>query len=247
MKKISFLLFLALSLMSLVLFARYNGNYKIIISKLYESKNIKTKDLKYRVYLFGVIPAGEAFFAQPQEENFNKERVYHLKANAGGLGLSATLDSYVDIKQLTPFIFRQRLVSPGNERTDKEILYDQKRQIMSINGLKYKMQPNTQDPLSLLLNLRRMNFEKMSEFQINVNAHRKGYVFEGTAEPRDVSLHGNTYKIYILNGQVRRQDKNPRHRTKITVVLLKQEENIPLLIKVYAGGVFINVKLVDIR
>jgi len=51
----------------------------------------------------------------------------------------------------------------------------------------------------------------------------------------------------LLKGDISRRDKNPYHQTKISMVLVKDKENTPILINVFASGMLINVKLTSIK
>lgn len=252
MKKVLFLLGI-LALFS-VIFVAVKSRPQSIISNTIKGKDIKTRNLVYRIYLAGVIPAGEGMFMRPREEMFDGQRVYHLQAMAQSQGLfsrlfnaSATFDSYVDRERLIPLFFRQRLSSPGKEKAEKEIFYDQKAGVMTVGGTKRQILPSTYEPLSLMLKFMRMDFEKISRFKVNINAHKKNYIFEATVKPKDISLKGNAYRIFLLQGDIKRVEKNLYHQTKITAVFLKDKENIPLLIKVFSSGVSIHARLVKIR
>jgi hypothetical protein len=157
------------------------------------------------------------------------------------------LDSFVDVHQLNPLLYRLKLTVSGRKDINEEIIYNQKDGFMSVSGVKRMILPNTQDPLSSMFNIMHMDFEKIKEFQMNINAHKKNYILKGMVQNKDLSINNKLHKTYILKGEVFRQDKNPYHQSSFTIVLLKQNSNIPLLIKVFSGGVLIQAKLVDIR
>ncbi len=251
MKKILF--FLKLLILCAIFVGWHNSDPGSIISHLSKNGQVKAGGLKYRVYLFGVVPVGEAFFEQEKIEELSGQKVYHLRAKAVSASLlakiikvSADLDSYVDIKTLNPLFFRQKLISPGKEKALKEISYDQKDGFMAVEGIKRQILPDTQDPLSMMLRLRRMDFTRVDKFTINLNAHKKNYLFAATARPMDISAGGNVYKLVSLEAKVGRQDKNPYHQSQASIFLLRQNENVPILIKIFASGILMVVKLVEI-
>lgn len=236
-------------------FSSYNNNPRIIISRLINTRDIQElTELRYLVYFLGIIPAGEAVFHPARINEFTANNAYHLRASAGTLrffskffAAGASLDSFVDIDQLNPLLYKLKLTVSGRKDTNEEIIYNQKDGFMSVSGVKRLILANTQDPLSAMFNIMHMDFEKKKEFQMNINAHKKNYILEGMAQNKDLSINNKLYKTYILKGEVFRQDKNPYHRSRVTIVLLKQNCNIPLLIKVFSGGVLIQAKLVEIR
>lgn len=238
----------------LVFVAYNNSNPKSIISGLAKKGDIQSGELRYRIYLLGIFPVGEAIFGIEKIEEYQGQRVYHLNATAQSLKIFskffsgyAILDSYVDIKQLIPMIFRQKIVISGKQSIDREVIYDQKNGIMSIAGVKRQILPNTQDPLSAIFNIGHLDFGKVKEIEMNINTNQKNYVLKGTTEQKDISVHKKTYKIILAKAEIKRRDKNPYHKSSITMVLLKEKGNIPILIKVFASGVLINARLIDIK
>jgi len=231
-----------------------NSNIKSITSGLDKKGDIKSGELRYRIYLFGILPVGEAVFGVEKIEQYKGQTVYHLNASAKSLNAfskffkgRAVLDSYIDIKQLTPLVFKEKIAISGKQGIDREITYDQKNGIMSIAGVKRQILPDTQDPLSAIFNLKRFNFDKIKDIEMNINTNHKNYIVKGTAVQREISINKKIYKIVSAQAEIRRRDKNPYHKSSITIVLLKEKENIPILIKVFASGVLINARLIDIK
>lgn len=254
MRKIIFSSFLIIFLF-LVFFSGYNNNPAITISRLLNARNIQeVTELRYTVYFLGIIPVGEAVFNPAHIDEITGKDTYHLRATAGTsrffskfFAAEAYLDSFVDIHQLNPLLYRLKLTVSGRKDINEEIIYNQKDGFMSVSGVKRLILPNTQDPLSSMFNIMHMDFEKIKEFQMNINAHKKNYILKGIVQNKDLSINNKLHKTYILKGEVFRQDKNPYHQSSFTFVLLKEKVNIPCLIKVFSGGVLIQAKLVDIR
>jgi len=231
-----------------------NSNIKSIISGLDKKGDIKSGELRYRIYLFGILPVGEAVFGVEKIEQYQGQKVYHLSATAQSLNVfskffngTVALDSYIDIKQLTSLVFKEKIAISGKQGIDREITYDQKNGIMSIAGVKRQILPDTQDPLSAIFNLKRFNFDKIKDIEMNINTNHKNYIVKGTAVQWEISINKKIYKIVSTQAEIRRRDKNPYHKSSITIVLLKEKENIPILIKVFASGVLINAHLIEIR
>ena len=92
-----------------------------------------------------------------------------------------------------------------------------------------------------------MDFNKVKQFQTNINTNQKNYTLSGKARQIDISLNKQIFKTILLNADIARRDKNPYHKSTITMVLLGEKEKIPLLIKVFASGILIHVRLIEIK
>ena len=254
MKKILFSSFLIIFLF-LVFFSGYNNSPGVIISRLPNARDIQeVNELRYIVYFLGIIPIGEAVFNPARIEEVMGKDAYYLKATAKTsrffskfFTAETFLDSFVDIRQLNPLLYRMKLTILGREDINEEIIYNQKDGFMSVSGVKRLILPNTQDPLSAMSNIMHMDFEKIKEFKMNINAHKKNYILEGVVQNKDLPINNKIHKICILKGKVFRQDKNPYHQSRVTFMLLKEKVNIPCLIEVFSGGVLIKARLVSIR
>lgn len=252
MKKVLLILFLIILVLALVV--RHNNDPKNVILGIISQDNLNMGDLTYRVNFLGVIPIAEATFCQAAPELYKGTKVYHLRASARSLKYlaalfkgSAAIDSYVDTKTLSPICFKQELISPGKEKANKVVWYDQKNNTMTLDGVSRLILPNTQDPLSLIYNLRKMDFEKTKEFEMNINTNQKNYRLRGTSTIKSLVVNNKAFKLVLLKGDIRRRDKNPYHQTKIEMVLLKEIGNLPILINVLASGVPINARLSGIK
>lgn len=252
MRKILLILFTVI--LFLIFVSWYNASPRVIISQLIKNKGIKTGQLRYRVYLLKIFPIGEAVLGAEDVEEYKGQKVYHLNGTANNSRLFshffkayATLDSYIEMQQLNPILFKQKLVVTGKPDLYREVFYDQTNHIMSIEGVRRQILPNTQDPLSLIFNIKHMDFDKIKELEMNINTNQKNYILKGIVQSRDISIHKKTYKIASLETTIKRRDKSPYHQSRISIVLLKDKENIPILIKIFASGMLINARLIDIQ
>ena len=233
----------------------YNNSPSVILSKLLKKGSVKTSELQYRVNFLGVFPVAQAIFFDKKEESLKGQKVYHLSGVAETLkrykqmfSASAVLDSYIDIVTGNPMLFTQKVVSPGKESPSKEVIYDQVNKTITIKGEKRDIFPDTQDALSAIFKIRHMDLEKTKEFEMSINTSKKNYVLRAKVEPREIIIKKNKFKTFIVKGDIRRRDKNnPYHQTKITMVLLKDKENVPIYIKVFASGALITARLVDTK
>jgi hypothetical protein len=187
-------------------------------------------------------------------EQYKGQSVYHLSATAFTPHIlsrffrsHAVLDSYIDPQSFNPILFRQKLVSPGKERPEKEVVYDQKSGVMVIGDVKRQILPNTQDPLSLMFNIRHMDFNNIGTLEMNINTNQKNYLLQGKVKKRIISVGKKSYTVIIIDAEIKRRDKNPYHKSNVTIVLLRDKGNIPLSIRVFASGAIINAELIKIE
>lgn len=252
MKKILLIFFAAV--LSLLFISSVNNDPKTIISKLAQKGALVSGELRYRVNLFGVIPAAEAVFSKATLEDFKGKKVYHLNVLAVPLKLysrffngSAILDSYIDAVNLKPLLFRQKLEAPGKENPHKEVFYDQDKLTMSLSGVTRSILDNTHDPLSAIFNLRRVDFSNIKELQMNINTNQKNYILKARIGQKDLLICGKKERLIFIKADIKRRDNDPYHRSSLDIVLLKREEYIPILIKVFASGALITARLTDIK
>lgn len=253
MKKI--LIILVVLLLSFALVMMNNNRPKVIIGRLVK-KSAGGERLRYAVNLVGVIPVGEAVFFKERVEPYGagEEEAYHLSAKAESLKIysrlvrgSALLDSYLDKTTLDPLLFRQRLLFSGEKEAQKEVFYDQGNRIMSIEGERREILSHTQDPLSALFNIRRMDFDKTKEFEMNINTNQKNYLLKAVARIEELSIKNKKYRIVVIDADISRRQKSPYHKTTMRLVLWKDRQNLPVYIKVFASGFLISCRLIDIE
>lgn len=255
MKKIPLILFIAVSA-ALVYFYNYNNNYSAVISDLSKKGELRLGNLTYRIYLLGILPVGDAVIYDPQltAEQAGR-RLYLLRAGAKTSQFmslffmaSAELDSYIDTSELTPVVFRQKISIGGKKTVEREAFYDQKNNILEISGIKRQILPRTHDPLSLIYNFQHRDLSAMKDIDLNINTNQKNYGFQGTIGEKTIQVNKSAHTIYTASVEIKRRDKNPYHKSKANVVFLKTPAgNFPVLIKLVAGGILINARLIDIE
>lgn len=254
MKKFFLIVLIAVFLLSVGSYY-INNNLALIVESLSKDYGIKRGDLVYQVNIFGFLPAAEAVLSLEDIQQYQGQDVYHLNVAASSYkfysGLfkgSAILDSFVDKNTLNPVLFRQKVISSGSEPPNKEVFYDQKNMIMTIGGVQRQILPNTHDPLSAIFNIRKMNLDNIQELEMNINTNQKNYILKANLVNKDMQLGRKQYRIILVQSTIRRRDKNPYHQSKLDMVLLQSgQENIPVLIKVFASGFLITAKLSQIR
>ncbi|MDD5255019.1 MAG: DUF3108 domain-containing protein [Candidatus Omnitrophica bacterium] len=253
MKKIILLLITAIIL--LWGWVAYQSNPTVITGRLLGRGEMAAEaTLRYRIYLFGFFPVGDAFLYSPRQESFEGQPVYHLRARAQSLKFlsfifsgSTELDSYVDRRTLNPVLFRQSLYVKGKADTSKEVSYDQQNKEMTLAGVKRQILDDTQDHLSAIFKLRQMDFSVQKDFDININTNQKNYALKGSGGSSSTTVRGKPYALTLLHATVSRRDKNPYHRSSMDMAILKDRGNIPVLVKVFASGGVIHARLIGIE
>ena len=249
MKKV--LIVIIVSLLLAVCLSTYQNNPQTILVNLGTARlESQTKQLIYEVYFLGVFPVGKAVFGDEGLTKLEGSNFYHLSAQAGVESLilkiypfSANIDSYLNPETFLPIVFRQNIQTKDKE-LKKEVRYNQINNVMEIGGEKRTIFPETYEPLSVLHKLRRMDLDKMSSFDLNINTNQKNYAFTGDITKENIRAKSGQVSIYRLKGQIFRRDKNPYHQSKIEIVLLDNGPKTPLFIKVFASGVLITVRLI---
>lgn len=253
MKKILLAVCLAAVLAGVVRF-HCTTSPQIVVSGIVKGVKVEGGDLVYRVNLFGIFPVAQAILKKETRETYDGKEVFHLSAEATALPAFAaffkgyvSLDSYLDVSSGNPLCFRQRTMAPGKEEVVKEILYDQKEGIMRVRGMKRQILPDTQDPLSVVYNLRRADFDSVKHLEMNLNTNKKNYILEARVMPLEVRVGKGTVRTVFLRSLIKRRDNNPYHRSDVDILLLRDTGNIPVLIKVFASGMFLSVNLIETR
>ncbi|MFA5156204.1 MAG: DUF3108 domain-containing protein [Candidatus Omnitrophota bacterium] len=252
MKKIIFL-FVITAVICFVI-ATVNNDPAAAIYALLKKGPIKEGNLVYRIYAFGFIPIGNAKINKAAAEIYNGNSVYHLSAAAKSanylsriFNATGQLDSYIDAQTHNPIAYRQRVSIANKDWAVKEIAYDQQNATMTIAGVKRQILPNTQDSLSAIYNIRLIDLNKVRDFEVFLNTNQKNYLMKGSVSAQTVTAGNKIFKIAVANAEIKRYDGNPHHKSKISIIMLKDHANIPALIKVFASGAMISAKLIEIE
>lgn len=211
--------------------------------------------LVFTVDFQGIIPAGRGRVTNMGLEPYQNKKAYHLTARAYPLDIykkfihvQAAIDSYVDPDKLSTLKFKQSILLPNNTRQDKEILYDQAKNIMELSGVKRQIFPNTQDPLSVMFYIQHQKLELGKEFDLNINTNQKNYqFFIKVAGRREYTIGGKRIGVWLLDGIVRRRNKNVYHRTTMRLWVLDGESKIPILIRTVSNAGLITARLTGIE
>lgn len=207
--------------------------------------------LRYRIYLFGILPVGEAVISDKGEERFQGRYLRRLHASARCAGFIARLcrmtadaDSYVEPASWNPVVFSQKFAFAGKEQV-KDIRYDQKSGTMVINGERRVIPPGTKDPLSAVFSLRAMDFSALRQVEFFINTNQKTYLLKGEAHLRRQRILGQPHALVFVKAGIRRKDGNPYHRSSISMVLDAHNNNTPVFITAAAGGIVVCARLID--
>jgi len=233
---------------------RSNNNPAAAIANLAKKGKINPGNLVYKIYFMGIIPVGEAVIKRDVAETYGGQEVYHLSAAAKSakyfssiFKATAELDSYINRQTLNPIFYKQKTVISNKGEIKKEIIYDQQNSIMTIGSTRRQILPNTQDPLSVVYNLKRIDFDKTNEFKFSLNTNQKNYIMACKSVTKQTKIGNKIFNFVIIEAEIKRNDGNPHHKSYISMALLKEKENIPVLIKISASGAIINAKLTAIE
>lgn len=244
-------LFLLLLIAGCVIIYNVNTNIRRAIKAAESCAGINPSVLTYRVFIFGIIPAGTATI-KDAEDPFMGKPSYHIQADFTSadflnfiFSAKARLDSYLDKKSFNPVVFRQKTSLKGKSDAYKEVIYDQDKLTMTIGNEVRAVLPNTQDPLSAIFNIRRMDFDVVQEYDLNLNTNQKNYMIKGTAS-KIMAAGQKAGAIVGLSAEIKRRDKNnPYHKSKLTMYLYRIGNTYcPVLIKVFASGFLITARLI---
>lgn len=208
--------------------------------------------LTYRLYLFGLVPVGEACLIQNGIEELDGRRVIHLSGSGRTAPYLSSLitgafsaDSYIDSAALAPRLFIQSLRVSGKADKVSQIVYDQEGGTMTIGSEQREIPTGVQDPLSALYKLTRTDFDTAGTISMDLNSNQKTYALTGTAaRARRKAGEG---AVITVNARISRKDKNPYHTSRMSFVLSDLHAHVPVLIKVFAGGVFVTAQLTDFQ
>lgn len=242
----------AVILAAVISISAYQNNPRAILSKLdFVKLENQPKQFTYKVYFLGILPVGKAVLADNGLVKFEGRDLYLLSAKAHAeefisklYPFSARIDSYLELRDFLPVIFSQKLKTKDEEIV-KEARYDQANNIMEIAGQKRTILPQTYEPLSALYKLRKLDFDKTANFDLNINTNQKNYAFTGNITKEDILLKGNAIKAFKLKCKIFRRDKNPYHQSQVEFVLLDNKQRTPIFIKVFASGALITVRLIE--
>jgi len=204
-----------------------------------------SKKFVFSVKLFGIIPAGEAVLSEGAVDKINGRQVYCINAEAYPSAfisrfykVKASVASFMDKESRLPVLFKQNIEIQNKPSDNKEVYYDQKKNIMTIRGEERSILPQTYDPLSAISFIRRQDFNKFTKFDINVNTNQKNYGMKGSVLRKEkIVLNNKEYSVWVLKANIARRDKNsPYHKSEVTLYLLDDAQKTPLLIKVFASG-----------
>jgi hypothetical protein len=207
------------------------------------------------VNYLGFLPTGQAELKNMGIEIYQGKEVYHLLAEAKVskfmskfLNAKAIINSYIDKNKLHSLRFTQTSILPDKPKDEKEVLYDQEKNIMELRGVRRQILPDTQDPLSAMFYIQHQPLELGKEFDININTNQKNYrLYVKVIRKEEYLVDNKTVRLLLLQGDIRRRDKNPYHKSTFNLWILDNQYKIPILIKAMTNGGLITIRLTDIK
>ncbi|MEW6075310.1 MAG: DUF3108 domain-containing protein [Candidatus Omnitrophota bacterium] len=245
---------LVLAVAMFLVSSKINNDPAAILSSLSKKNASGSTELKYKVYVLGVVPAGEALLTDRGVIEFKGNKVYHLHAVAESSRVfslvfhgKAQMDSYVDPASMLPVAFTQKISLSGKPDREKEVTYDQVKNVMTSAGIKREILPCTHDALSLVFSLRNVDFNAVHTIEFNVNTNQKNYILSGNVQKKELRVNHTLIEVAQAKADIKRRDGNPYHQSSIEMFLWEANNNIPFLMKISANGIPITVKLVEAR
>src|SRR4030042_1423861 len=254
-RKIIFLLILCIFLLFVLVQLNKNTPQAIIRSiNLAKTKINNTETLEFAVAYLGIFPFIEATLDILPDTVYNSKKVYHITAQARALKLvsfffnaSAKMDSYIDKEKLYPLRFMQTLIIPDKPKDEKEVIYNQKNNIMELRQVRRQILPDTQDFLSVFFFIRKQPFKVGKEFDLNINTNQKNYRFYSKIiDRKEYDIRGQKIGVWILKADIRRRDKSPRHSSSIIMWILDNQSKTPILMKSITNIGSISARLISI-
>jgi len=197
------------------------------------------------------IPVGISRIKFNGFEDYLGRKVLWMSADASVSGFlakfidgKALVESWVDTQNMHTVKFRQVLTLPDKPVDVKEIIYDQKNNIMHLNQEKRVIFPDTQDVLSLVYMLCNAELYVGKEFDINVNTNQQNYRFLiKVVRSKGVVLKDRIIPVWTLEGTIRRRNKSLRHSSSVSIVLAGEKNKIPILGRFTSNAGVINARL----
>lgn len=258
MKRI-FLSIYAILISVVILFAliQFNINKPIHILRRLNLQNkllLEPRIMILRVNYLGFLPVGEAKLENKGEQILEGRKIYHLSAQASVLeffskffNAKAQVNSYIDKEKMHTLKFTQTLIIPDKPKEEKEILYNQNDNVMELEGVRRQILPDTQDPLSAIFYIQHQNFELGKAFDVNINTNQKNYQFYiKITGKEEYTLGTDKVGVWVLEGIIRRRDKNPYHKTTMKLWILDSPAKIPILIKAMSNIGVVTARLINI-
>ncbi len=245
MKSVILLVLIGLFFIVNVMFYMNNNPGVILSKKELIENSFSAKRLYYTIYLFGFFPVGQAVISDDGLMRDDGQNLYKLSALAKAVGIiakvysfNASINSYLEPNTFLPLFYKQEIKTP-DKTLAREIYYNQVKNTIKMMGEERAIFADTYEPLSAMFWLRRTDLESKEAFDLNINTNQKNYAFAGTVAKRPNKKHN----VYLLKGKIFRRDKSPYHRSSVDIVLAGNKVKTPVLIKVFASGAYIIIKL----
>jgi hypothetical protein len=203
------------------------------------------QSMKLSIEYAGFIPVGAAQF----------EDIGTLKATVRTndfidrfFKLRAQVIAQVDRESLLPLQYEYSYTANGSLKDEKKVLYDQVNHRMQTLKENRVIQPQTRDPLSLMLYLKHENLAVGQTIDLNINTNQKNYRFLAHVLKKDTITKGTTdFEIYMIKGSVKRSDKTTGHATDFTLWYMDKPVKSPVLIKAFTGAGVVVARAIEVQ
>lgn len=246
--------FVSLLALFVVVFALLENNPKSVVGLLMKDDLQEATAVNFNVKLFGFIPVGSAIIENKGPGVFQGDDVLRFGAYARpNFPLSLIFDGEIKINcsvDARTFLSRyyQESFRIGKHRLEsREIIYNQAENMMISEGRRVDILPETLDPLAAVNYIRKINFNEVKYFDLNINSSRKNYIFRGEVDEIKYRIRGEEVKAWKLTGDIKRRDKTPEHSSRVIVWIMDNATRTPIFVKILFPKFFYSAKVSDIR
>ncbi|HOX55133.1 MAG: DUF3108 domain-containing protein [Candidatus Omnitrophica bacterium] len=222
-----------------------------LLIKNFNNKNLDSKSLSMKIKFLGILPAATAKIEDLGTDRLDRKSVLHFRATAKTMDYFSKIfnaqmqaDSFVDSKTLCPLKFIQQVKTPGTYNYNRELVYDHKQKIMNTGDVQRVIFEDTRDPISAIFYLRSQEFQVGKEIQTHINTNQKNYIMIAkVSDYKELVLGNGKVGYWIVTAEVKRADKSPRHKSRLTIWFFNNKDKTPFLIKIVTAGGLVTVSL----
>lgn len=238
------LLLILLSLVILWVWEANSSRLPKVLENLVKAGKLDNRSINLKLNYLTFIPVGSAKIENLGKEKFRNTELIHVYAEAKTLDYIASLfsakariDSYIAPEQLHSVYFLQHIEMTNKPNDDREIFYDQKKHIMKYKGPRGNeervIDDHARDPICAIFYIQNKTFNLGEEIKLSMNTNQKNYILTGRFIDKEIiRLANKDYEIWLIQAEVRRKDKSPRHQVSFKIWFLDTgNTKIPLLIK----------------
>ncbi|MBI4845328.1 MAG: DUF3108 domain-containing protein [Candidatus Omnitrophica bacterium] len=158
--------------------------------------------------------------------------------------LEGRAQSYFDGASLCSRRYKEILKMKNRSDKTREMIFEQKEHILTVNADKRKIYPYTQDPLSLMFFFSSLDFNKIKNAEAFVNAGKTNYKLLVKVEGKeDIEVNGRQYSCWKLSGEYFKLKKGTKKFADLTAWLENSKEQRLLFLRAFSKLGIISLEL----